>query len=231
MLKQSLGVAVLALTATAVVSGPAVAATPGAIETWDNDVAGWTGNTTSSTVVHTPNGGNPGGHILTRKSLSPPVFDIGALTDSNPDFTGDYAAAGVGQVSFDVQAQNNDLDDIWVRFRSGAAVNGWRYSFGAQTQDANSWTSHSVLFDATWTDAQAKLAGWLEDRDVDPQAPPSISWAATMGNVVTAEVRLASTGSTIAGIDNFALGVPEPGMLTLLALGGVVLLGQRRALG
>ncbi len=35
-------------------------------ETFDLGTNGWVGNTTSSVVVHVPNGGNPGGHIQAR---------------------------------------------------------------------------------------------------------------------------------------------------------------------
>jgi len=40
-------------------------------------------------------------------------------------------------------------------------------------------------------------------------------------------VRLASEGSTVAGIDNFAIAVPEPGMIGLLAVGIAAMLRRR----
>ena len=199
-------------------------AVPG-VETFDTDTAGFVRNTTSSVVVHVAAGGNPDGHIQTRKDLTPPVFDIGALT-TDPDFTGDYAAAGIGQFSVDLNFMTGNITSAWVRFRPGVADNGWRFPL-TNSFPTNVWNTYGVAFNPTWTDLQAAAAGWVTDKDVDPLADPSPPFATVMAGVFTAEVRLASEGSTLAGIDNFAIAVPEPGMIGLLAAGIAAMLRRR----
>lgn len=188
------------------------------VETFDADTAGFVGNTTSSTVVHVAAGGNPDGHIQTRKDLSPPVFDIGALT-LRPEFTGDYAAAGIVAASVDLNFMTDNIDAAWLRFRSSTDVNGWRHSL-ADSFVTNSWATYSVVFDPAWSDAQAMAAGWMMDHAIDNNVPMSPAFASVMADVYSAEVRIASVGSTIVGIDNFTLRVPEP---TTLAFGAAVL--------
>lgn len=226
-------VAVASALPAAVLAFSAQAATPGAVETWDVDVAGWGPGTTSSTVVHAAGGGNPDGHILIRKVLG--GFDeIAAANDANPDFLGDYGADGVGQVAVDINMFNSSVTDSWVRFRRNAAENGWRYSFGAIAPNANIWETYTTpLFDATWTDAEARLNGWLTADDIDPGANASPSFALVMGDVGRAEVRFdtAAGVSTLVGVDNFRLLVPEPASAALLGLGGLALLRRRPSAG
>lgn len=200
-------------------------AVPG-VETFDTDTAGFVPNTTSSVVVHAAGGGNPDGHIQTRKILDPPVFDIGALT-TDPDFTGNYAAAGIGQVSVDLNFMTNNISAAWVRFRPSIVENGWLYPL-TNVFPTNVWNSYAVAFNPTWTDLQAKAAGWLTDKDVNPLTDPSPSFASVLADVNSAEVRIASEGSTVVGIDNFAIAVPEPSMITLLVAGGAVIMLRRR---
>ena len=202
----------------------ALGAVPG-VETFDADTAGFVPNTTSSVVVHAAGGGNPDGHIQTRKDLTPPVYDIGALT-TDPDFTGNYAAAGIGQVSVDLNFMTDNITSAWVRFRPGVAENGWRYPL-TNSFPTNVWNTYVVNFNPTWTDLQAQAAGWLTDKDIDPGTDPSPPFATVMADVFSAEVRLASEGSTVAGIDNFAIAVPEPGMIGLLAVGIAAMLRRR----
>ena len=76
-------------------------------------------------------------------------------------------------------------------------------------------------------DAQA--AGWLMDQDIDAGANPSPDFADVMSSVGRAEIRIASTGSSVVGIDNFGL-VPEPNasVLSLLAISGLMMLRRNR---
>ena len=190
------------------------------VEEWEGGtLAGWTANTIDSTVVYVPTGGNPDGHIQTR-GPSPGDFDIGALTEIL-DFTGNYAAAGITGASVDLNFIQGSFDGAWIRFRYlDATQNGWRYPL--TNVFPNSWQTYAVNFDPTWSDLEARNAGWITDDDVDPGADPSVSFADTMANVYTAEVRLSGDINLLAGIDNFAV-IPEPATLTLLALGGLAL--------
>lgn len=199
------------------VAAGAQAAQP-TLETFDADKAGFEANTTSSTVVFDATGGNPGGHLLVRKDLSPPVFDVGALT-ARADFTGDYAAAGIRQISVDLNFLTDTISDAWVRVRSNSTSNGWLFPL-TDTFPLNDWNSYSVNFDPTWTDAQASAAGWLTDKDVEPIALASPPFADVMKSVGTLEIRLAGPAqSTLVGIDNVGIAVPEPSCGLLLGLG------------
>ncbi len=214
-----------ALVAASVLPCSAWAAVAG-VETYDTDTAGFVPNTLSSTVVHIGAGGNPGGFIETRKDLSPPVFDVGAMT-TGANFTGDYAAAGIAGASVDLNFMTSNIDGAWLRFRPSIVENGWRFPL-TNAFPTNTWTTYSVDFDPTWTDLQAKAAGWVTDKDVDPATDPSGAFAALMSGVFSAEVRLASVGSTLAGIDNFTLRVPEPASMVFALLGGGALIARRR---
>jgi hypothetical protein len=195
----------------------AAAAIPG-VETFDAGTNGWIRNTTSSTVVHVAAGGNPGGFIETRKDLTPPVFDVGAMTP-NPNFTGDYAAAGIMQASVDVNFMTNNITGAWLRYRTDAVTNGWLFPL-TNAFPTDVWNTYTVNFNPTWTDIQARNAGWLTDDDLDPGTDPSPTFASVLASVGTAEVRIGSMPtSTLAGIDNYAIAIPEPRALVLAIAG------------
>lgn len=204
-------------------AGSALAVYPH-VEDWEGGtLAGWTGNTTSSVVVYVANGGNPDGHIQTRRG-GVDDFDIGAMTDI-PDFTGNYIAAGITGASVDVIFITGAFDDAWLRFRyQDATENGWRYPLTDVFPDV--WQTYSVFFNPAWSDLDARAAGWITDDDVDLTANPSASFATTMANVYTVEVRIAGDGSMIAGIDNFAV-IPEPTSILLLGTGLIALIKKR----
>lgn len=195
-------------------------------EDWSGGTtAGWTANTIDSTVVYAAAGGNPDGHIQTR-GPSPGDFDIGALT-AIPDFTGNYAAAGITGVSVDLNFMNGQFDGAWLRFRYlDATQSGWLYPLTAVYP--SSWQTYSVNFDPTWTDLQARNAGWLTDDDLFVGVDPSASFAATLANVYTTEVWISGDINLIAGIDNFTV-VPEPATLAIMAIGGWFLRKQKHA--
>lgn len=187
------------------------------VEDWEGGtLAGWTNNTINSVVVYVAAGGNPDGHIQTRRSDTE-GFDIGALTDI-PDFTGDYAAAGITGASVDLNFLIGKFTDAWLRFRyQDSTQNGWRYPL-TDVYTNNTWQTYAVYFNPAWSDLQARAAGWITDDDVDPGAGSSVSFAQTLANVYTAEVRVAGDDSIIAAIDNFSV-IPEPATLVLLGLG------------
>lgn len=212
--------AVVGLSLSAKVALAAVAG----VETFDAGVNGFEANTTSAVVVHAAAGGNPDGHLLSRKDLGPPVFDIGALT-TGPNFTGDFAADGITGVSVDLNFLEGDFSGAWIRFRADAVTNGWRFPL-TKAFPSDVWNTYAVNFDPTWTDAEAVLQGWVTDQQVDPAANPSPAFADVMSSVGYAEVRIASAPtSTLVGIDNFRL-VPEPASVALGVVGSLLLVAR-----
>jgi len=190
-------------------------------EDWDvsGDLAGWGQNTTQTNVAVVDVGGNPGGYLYSYGDVSG-SFDIGA-NYSGTELTGDYSG-NIWQVSFDLNFIRGNFDDAWLRYRyQDSSHNGWKYDLSDVFEPG--WNSYSVTFDASWTDAQALAMGWSQE-------PTSPSFADTMGNVYTTEIRISGEGLLAAGIDNFQLNtasVPEPLSLVLLAL-GIIGLGLSR---
>jgi hypothetical protein len=66
------------------------------------------------------------------------------------------------------------------------------------------WQTFSFSLNPSWTDAEARAAGWLSDDEVIGGDPPP-SFQTTMSNVYSAEVRISGTGDVEAGIDNFSI--------------------------
>ncbi len=196
------------------------------LETFDAGKNGFDANTISATVIHQAAGGNPGGHLLIRKDLSPPAFDVGAMTTTRAEFLGNYAAAGITGASVDLNFQTEGIDAAWIRFRRDGSSNGWRHSL-TNVFPLNSWNTYSVDFDPNWTDAQASAAGWLTDQDVDPAANASPAFADVLKSVGFAEVRIANNTSTLVGLDNFQL-IPEPSTMALAGLALLSMAGLRR---
>ena len=128
--------------------GISQAATAG-IETFDTDAAGFVANTTSSVVIWAASEGNPDGHIQTRKDLTEPVFDTGALT-TDADFTGDYATDGITEATVDLMAVSGDVDTAWFRVRRDVFTNGWRYPLASSLSPNDGWGTYDVTFDPTW---------------------------------------------------------------------------------
>lgn len=206
----------VSLCLSAAFSGVSSAAMIGALAPYSTDEEGWVGSTTSTTQIWLANGGNPAGHLELRKDLTPPVFDIGSRNSTDPDFLGNYAASGITGAGFDLNVYNTTIAHAYLRFRRNVNENGWRYDFGAVLPNSNQWEEFDVSFNPAWDDLTARANGWLTDDDVDAGADPSPAFAAVMADVGWIEVRLASEGSTIVGIDNVRL-VPEPGSIALLA--------------
>jgi hypothetical protein len=199
-------------------------------ETFDTDAAGFGPNTTASVVVWAGSGGNPDGHIQTRRDLDEDFFDIGALT-SGAQFTGDYGADNISTMTADIHFQTDNFTGAWFRVRVDSLTNGWLF---ALTSDftANVWNTYSFAFNPLWSDLEARAAGWITDQDLNPLAIASPTFASVMASVGTAEIRLGSTDeSTLAFIDNVGLGqVPEPSSVVLVALGLAGIVYRRRSL-
>ena len=204
---------------------PALAADPGYTETWNNegDLAGWTANTTSSTVVNPGSGGNSGGYLLTRRSGA---FPVGASTDLAAA-TGSFGSQ-VWTASVDLLGVAGTSSDVWLRFRyQDSTFNGWRHRLTGELD--STWQTFGVTFDSSWSDLQAQANGWESDF---PDGFASVGWAQTMGNVYTTEIRIDGTTTLAAGIDNFSVTtpVPEPSTCALMAggLGLIGWIGRRR---
>jgi N-acetylneuraminic acid mutarotase len=160
---------------------------------WDTagNLAGWTPNTGFSSVAQVSEGGNPGGYLLASGSLS------GAMEPDSPRLTGNYAAGGKNVISFELAIRSGTLSQasFRVRFRD-STFNGWEFPVnmaGAGT----SWRSFAILFDPTWTDAEAIGAGWVPEQG-------GASFRETMAEVFNPEIRLSGSADLTVGIDNFA---------------------------
>ena len=197
-------------------------------ETFDTDNGVMTSNTVASVVVHSGTGGNPDGHMLTRRDLGEAFFDIGGLT-TDSRFTGDYGADGITGMTVDLNFMTANFTGAWFRVRIDAFTNGWLAPLTGAFP-TGTWTTYTVAFDPTWTDLEARAAGWITDDDLDALAIPSPSFATVMASVGRPEIRLGTTNeSSLAGIDNFGLTgeVPEPSTMLLMSA-GIGLIGLAR---
>ncbi|GMR01375.1 MAG: hypothetical protein BMS9Abin19_0753 [Gammaproteobacteria bacterium] len=190
----------------------------GYMEGWDTNLAGWSANTTKTTVVHSATGGNPGGYLETSGNVSG-SFDVGALTQLS-DVTGDFGGS-IWTASVDLAFFSGAFDDAWLRFRyKDSTENGWNYSL--TNIFSSNWETFSVTFDTSWSDVDAMVNGWLPDNlSISSTSNPSQTWMTTMSDVYTTEVRLSGEGILRAGIDNFKLqaAVPSPATIWLISLG------------
>lgn len=157
-------------------------------ETWDGegDLAGWQADTTDSTVIDPGAGGNPDGFLQSRRSGD---FSIVADTEL-AGATGSFAGAPMWTASVDLNEFQGDAGPVWLRFRfQDFAYNGWRYKLSDDLA-TDTWATYSVMFKPGWSDAEAQAAGWHTDF---PDGLGSVSWALTMGDVYTTEVRFAGS--------------------------------------
>jgi len=203
---------------TAVFASPAFGAFAHG-EGWDNStLAGWDSSSNLADVSVMPAGGTPQGYVECCSAISTVV---GVQTPSD-DWTGNLAAAGITGVTVDLKFQLGNYTDARLRFRyQDSFSNGWTLPLTTDLAANNTWQHCSVSFDPTWTDTQAIAAGWFQETCTP-------SFAETMADVYTSEVRLTGSDVLIAGVDNFTL-VPEPASIGLLALSGLAMLRRRNA--
>ena len=175
------------------------------VETWEDatDTAGWHPNTTKTNIERRASGGNPDGYIHSSGTVGG-SFDIGALTRLE-DATGNFAAKGVNRIRVDVNLVTGNFDGAWLRMRyKDSRHNGWLIPL-TRDYSLGSWRSFSVDIDPSWSNDQARRAGWLTDADILSGAVASPDFSITLSDVYTVEVRLSGEGFLEAGIDNFAL--------------------------
>jgi len=213
-----LGMALIASLAGLVAGGAQAASAYS--QTWSGaSTEGWEANTISSVVVFDGTVGNPAGSVATRFDGSVAAFDIGFTSGSIAETSGSFAGSP-WKVSFDLQPNVGKFDNLWLRYRyQDSTFNGWRHAMTGPFDQYGSWTTYSVTFDPSWSDAQAMANGWLQE------AGPVVSFAQTLGNAYRTEVRLGldvNTTSALAHMDNFMqTPVPEPETWALM-LGGLL---------
>lgn len=223
--------------ASLITSSAYAAPVSGYMEGWNTlgDTAGWDANTIVSSIFVQPHTGSLTDGYLETRGNGRSSFDIGANTQLS-DATGDFGG-GVWNVSVDLAFLSEgfngagSFDNAWLRFRyQDATQNGWNYSL-SNIFDTD-WNTFSVTFNTSWDDATAMINGWLPDNlSIDPGAVASESWATTMSNVYTTEIRLSGEGLLIGGIDNFELtAVPVPAAVWLFGSGllGLVAVARRK---
>lgn len=214
----ALGIALIGALA-GLVAGTAQAASAYS-QTWSGaSTEGWEANTISSVVVFDGGVGNPAGSIATRFDGTVADFDIGFTSGSIAETSGSFAGSQ-WKVSFDLQPNVGKFDNVWLRYRyQDFTFNGWRHAMTGPFDQYGTWTTYSVTFDPSWSDAQAMANGWVQE------AGPVVSFAQTMGNAYRTEVRLGldiNTTSALAHMDNFIqTPVPEPETWALM-LGGLL---------
>ena len=171
-------------------------------DNWDDGMLhNWKGNTAWTEVSVAGSGGNPGGYLLsTSNAEGNPSQTIGTMTEEDR-YTGNYTAAKIGRVAFDLNLLSGRFEWIWLRLRyHDFTYNGWYYPLPIKKMPYGRWLHYEVVFDPNWSDAQAKAAGWMQEQR-------SASFRDTMSDVYTLEIRLRSqdVNSTKLGIDNFAI--------------------------
>ena len=221
----------VALAGVASLWGPSAQAAQAYSETWnDGSLAGWSAGTTSSAVS------NPGDYL--EVSRLDTQFGTSALT-TLPAATGDFSGSA-WTVSVDLSRLltpeerlleaifGAKTQDAWLRLRySGPGFNGWRYQLSDKLD--TDWTTHTVTFDADWTDTEALANGWVTDL---ADGAGSVSWAQTLQDVYQTSVRFELGNTQRIGVDNFVLTpVPEPSTwaLALTGLTGLIWRARRRA--
>jgi len=200
-----------ALALTSLLATPLLAAQD-YFQGWDvaGDDAGWLPNTTSCDVNQVNCCGNPGG-FLNSYRITNQFPEIG-ITSELGEVSGDYAAGGIIGVSFDLMTYENITN---VRFRVryfDSTFNGWSIQVAPVLPPDGQWYHYMVMFDPTWSDADAIANGWVQD------GSSAMDFATTMSDVYHPEVRVdhgippgpVLNGFAGLGVDNFHLIAVNP---------------------
>ncbi|MEJ2722896.1 MAG: hypothetical protein P8181_17425, partial [bacterium] len=171
-------------------------------EGWDGGTtAGWQPSSDASDVVAGAEGGNPGGY-LGIQGVSGNSELIGAVTTST-EATGDYIAAGVGIISFDVRFVSGYYSHAWIRLWSGqSSAGGWLHPAPVSKASGETWRTAVIGINASWDDVEARNAGWVKE-----SGAPGFQDA--IADVYAVEVVFMAFDMVDVRIDNFRLS-PEP---------------------
>jgi hypothetical protein len=200
-------------------TGAAHAATPGAIETFQSGLNGWGSN--PALVSHVPTGGadGPADGYASVASTGETEINIRIRPNDSADFTGDFTAAGITQVSFAISELAID-DGLGIRLGFGSPGNFWVSNQSFEPQ-VNTWETVTIdLIESNFTEvfgaggvfsaAMSNVQRFQIRHDI---GPPSMMPDISMGEF---------------GVDNITL-LPTPGPVAVLALGGALAMTRRRA--
>ena len=202
--------------AVVLASATANAATPGVVETFQTGLNGWGSN--PSLVTHQTAGGADGPTDGFAKVEDTGLSEllIRVTSSAAPDFTGDFLAAGITQVSFAVNELAID-DGLGIRFGFGFRGNFW-VSNGVFDPQANTWDTVTIdlvelnftqVFSGTFDAALSNVQRIQIRHDInEPSMMPDLA----MGDF---------------GVDNITL-IPTPGAAVGLTLAGVMMTVRRR---
>jgi hypothetical protein len=236
--------AVAALATVAVSSSAALAVTNPFTETFTADGASWGSGQTSSftAAAHSSTGGPAGagdGFIsATRNHTTGSTVVVlrgqDNFNSSGDAFVGNWQAAGVTTLSFDVMHNNTSAPSGVTFFaRFAVAANSPAFSVQSTTPvPANTWTH--ITIPVSLADYQANPSLW--NYEAAPLGDPALEYASIFSAVANVQLLAAPTGTTPTtgspvpftySLDNVSI-VPEPASLAALGLvAGPLLLGRR----
>ncbi len=166
-----------------------------AFEDWNNGVLnGWSGNSSNTSVAWESSGGvDDSGYLSSQSEFG----IIGAVHNSEP-YIGDYGDSGYDGVRCSLKFFSTGITEALFRVRYlSTFYNGW-YIRVTEDFTMGVWQTVTIKFDPTWSDEDALAAGWVQEA-------ASATFAETMANVYTCEIRVLGVGSLSMGMDNFML--------------------------
>lgn len=195
------------------------AATPGYVETFESGLNGWGSNPSIITHVLTNGADGPSDPFAKIEGVDAPTeLIIRASTSTSPDVTGDFTAAGITQISFELNELGID-DGLAIRFGFGTLGNFW-VSNQIFDPSANTWEQFTIdLVEANFTEVFGGLG----------------TFGAAMSNAQRIQFRLdfdepgimPDVGEGDFGLDNVTL-IPAPAPAGIVALGGAMMTRRRR---
>lgn len=173
----------------------------GVNEAFDSGLAGWESCISKIKVNHETTGGNPGGFIKADGQM-----EVG-FTSIAPQYTGNYAQRHLGDFEMDIKP----FECVSPYFRPAMVVrfdatdNGWSYKFEDFSCDNKVWKTFKAPFSSTWTDDEAKAAGWTQE------SLSKKTFAETMQHAGRIKMAMnVSWKKTILGMDNFRISLKTP---------------------